>query len=971
MKDQEIGGRTGAAPTEPDSAGRAPEELDGGPRASSSRARSDEILPPGTVVDRFIVHRALGMGGAGVVYAAHDPELDRTIALKLLLRELADRADARARFLREAQALARLSHPNVISVYDVGTARGYPFIAMEYIQGQTFADWAASSRASWSEIVSVLVKAGRGLAAAHAAGLIHRDFKPTNLLVSVDGRVVVTDFGLAQAVTNADADAAPQGDHAGRSSALAESITRTGSVLGTPAYMAPEQQRGEPADARADQFSFCVSLYEAVFREHPFLRTSQDAPGREGTAPRPSDARGVPLWLQRTMQRGLSAKPEDRYPNMDGLLSALNRGPARRRRLRQLALAAVAVAVAVGGLALGVGAITEPRAESCTGAREQVTGIWNLAVAAGVRTAFATTARPHAGMTADRVAERLDGYTSQWAAMHRAACVANARGEQSPDLLDRRMACLGRRLAQVGTLLDQFVHRADGDLVDRAVDAVAHLEPLASCADAAALLSIAPPPADPVRRARAIELEHQTDRADLELVVGRAQAAMDSARAVVAAERAVDYASLAARAGRVLGRSLENLGRPAEARAALIDARRRAESAGDTRLALHLLSDLVFVIGVREQHFAEADLLGQLAEAALDRPDLRDDREARAWLLLALGHLATKEGHGDRAIELDRELVAIRRQTTPSSPEDVARAEEELGIALTNAGRHDEARQHYVESLATRRRLYGEDHPQTANVHLNLGTSYQEQGNEAEARRHYLAALDFFQRVPEYQGHPALLNNLGNLERTAGHLELARGYHEAALAMRLRQFGPEHPDVAMSLQNLGNLQNDLGDPAEALALHRRALAIKEKTLGTKHRSYATALASVGEDLRQLGRAAESLTYQEQSLEILRATGKDHPVIGVVLAHQGFALLDLGRRREAIAVLEGALPKIPASSPERARAAFALARALEPLRPRSQRVRALADEALATFTAVHDHRDRDQVTAYLARAGQAP
>jgi serine/threonine protein kinase len=271
VKDQETGGRSGAAPTEPDSAtGQAPE----GPRLSSPRARSDEILPPGTVVDRFIVHRALGMGGAGVVYAAHDPELDRTIALKLLLRELADRADARARFLREAQALARLSHPNVISVYDVGTAKGYPFIAMEYIQGQTFADWTANSDASWSEIVSVLVKAGRGLAAAHAAGLIHRDFKPANLLVSVDGRVVVTDFGLAQAM-KADADASPQGtsNQAGRNSALAESITRTGGVLGTPAYMAPEQQRGEPADARADQFSFCVSLYEAVFREHPFLRT--------------------------------------------------------------------------------------------------------------------------------------------------------------------------------------------------------------------------------------------------------------------------------------------------------------------------------------------------------------------------------------------------------------------------------------------------------------------------------------------------------------------------------------------------------------------------------------------------------------------------------------------------------------------------------------------------------------------------
>ncbi len=235
----------------------------------------DEILGPGDLVGRFIVHRILGMGGAGVVYAAHDPELDRTIALKILRRELTERGDARARFLREAQALARLSHPNVISVYDVGAAEGRVFIAMEYIHGQTFADWVARSDPSWLEIVAVLVKAGRGLSAAHAAGLIHRDFKPANLLVGVDGRVVVTDFGLARAVMEADAEADSSAARAlPRSSAFADSITRTGATQGTPAYMAPEQHQGQPADARADQFSFCVTLHEALYREHPFLPLS-------------------------------------------------------------------------------------------------------------------------------------------------------------------------------------------------------------------------------------------------------------------------------------------------------------------------------------------------------------------------------------------------------------------------------------------------------------------------------------------------------------------------------------------------------------------------------------------------------------------------------------------------------------------------------------------------------------------------
>ncbi len=217
------------------------------------------MLAPGSIVGRFIVHRALCAGGAGIVYAAHDPELDRTIALKVLRRELADRPDSRARFLREAQALARLSHPNVISVYDVGAAEGRVFIAMEYIHGQTFADWVASAQPSWSEALRVLIKAGHGLAAAHAARLIHRDFKPSNLLVGVDGRAVVTDFGLARTVVEADADVDPgsAGPEApSRSSAFAGSITSTGAVQGTPDYMAPEQEQGRPADARADQFSF-------------------------------------------------------------------------------------------------------------------------------------------------------------------------------------------------------------------------------------------------------------------------------------------------------------------------------------------------------------------------------------------------------------------------------------------------------------------------------------------------------------------------------------------------------------------------------------------------------------------------------------------------------------------------------------------------------------------------------------------
>jgi eukaryotic-like serine/threonine-protein kinase len=940
-------------------------------------------LAPGAVVGRFIVHRMLGTGGAGVVYAAHDPDLDRTIALKVLHRELADRADARARFLREAQALARLSHPNIISVYDVGSADGCTFIAMEYIAGQTFAEWVASSAPSWSEIVDVLVKAGRGLAAAHAAGLIHRDFKPANLLVGVDGRVMVTDFGLAREVVEADPDAGPRTDREPRGSVFAQSITRTGAVQGTPAYMAPEQHHGRPADARADQFSFCVTLYEAVFRAHPFPPrpspspaqqppTTGDEPGaataheppHSALAPAPSDARGAPVWLLRAAQRGLSPRPEDRHADMNRLLAALTREPLRRRRRIQLGLAVLALAVTVG-LGVRLAAVRDPTEDSCTGGAEQRSRVWNPAVAHQVKAAFSASARPYGPSSAQRVAERLDDYTHDWATMHRAACLATARGEQSPDLLDRRMVCLSRRLAQVGALLELFVRRADGELVDRALTMVANLEPLPACADSAALLARIASPADPVRRVQVSALERQVDRAELDRHTGRAQAAADAARAALEAGRTLDHPPLDAQAGRVLGRALEDLSRPVEARQALVLAQRAAERAGDARLAAHILIDLTKVVGLREKRSAEGQLLGQLAEAALERPELQADSRLRARLLEALGGIAAEVGDGKRALDLLRQVHAIHTRAVPASPDDVASAAEQLGAALSNMGHHTEAGVRYREALEIRQRVLGADHPLIANLHITMGATYMEEsGDAAQARAHLLAALAILERVPTYRSYPALLHNLATLENIVGNHDQARRYHEAALEVRQRQLGPDHLDVAVSLLGLGDVHYATGDFAQALEVHRRALAIYERNAATDHAYYGAALSTTGEDLRRLDDAAGSLPYQERALQILGDRLSAHLIVGYVQAHHGLALFDLGRRREAIPKLEHALELIPPGEVTRARAAFALARGLAPRGPLTQRARELAREALAIFTAVRAAGEQDQVAAYL-------
>jgi eukaryotic-like serine/threonine-protein kinase len=985
VKDRAANDRERLPRTDPDGMPRGDEAGELGRPGASGRDRIDAPVSPGTVVGRFIVHRALGMGGAGVVYAAHDPELDRTIALKILHSELADHPDSRARFVREAQALARVSHPNVIAVYDIGVADERTFIAMEYIAGRTFADWVASSRPSWPAILAVLLQAGRGLVAAHAAGLVHRDFKPGNLLVGKDGRVVVTDFGLARTVVEAEPPTreAPA-DPLARNRALASSITRTGTVQGTPAYMAPEQRQGSPGDTRSDQFSFCVTLHEALFGEHPFLSASSSSQASpvESTAERkdplaeripraPSDARGVPLWVQRAIQRGLRWRPEERHPDMDSLLVALGRAPVLRRRPVQLGLALGAAGIA-GAIALGLAVPQDSREESCSGGHRQLSAVWNPSVAAQVRAAFMATGRSHAAASAARVAEQVEGHIGGWAQMHRSTCLATLRGEQSPELLDRRMACLDRRLAQVGALVDLFVHRTDGELVDGALEVVADLEPLTTCADSTALLARAALPVDPVRRARVSELERQTDRADLERQAGRPAAAAEGARAVLDAERGLDDAPLAARAGRVLGRSLEDMGQPAQAREAMMRANRLAERAGDARLGAHLLIDLVFVVGVREQRHAEAHLLTELAEGALESSELRGDQAMRARMLEALGGLANDEGHGDRAIELLTELLAIRRRSS-ASPIEVARTESMLGNALASTGRSREARAHYLEALAIRRRVLGEDHPDTANTHGNLGATYMEvEGNAAEARKHYLIQLATLQRIPTHRAYPSLLSNLGGLESIVGNYDKAREYHQAALEVRRRQLGPDHPAVATSLYNLGDVFAEIGDIGQALSLHRQALAIREKRLGSEHPSYALSLAAIGEDLRRSGRPREAVTYLERALAIQTPRLGESYVVGFTLSYLGRALLDLGRRRDALPKLERAMTLIPPAQSERAHTAFALARALDPGGPRSARTRALAEQALEIFTALRATRDRDRVAAYLVsrRVGRA-
>ncbi|MDQ3265255.1 MAG: serine/threonine protein kinase, partial [Myxococcota bacterium] len=309
---------------------------------SSASGTARAFLPRGTAIGHYVLLEPLGAGGMGSVYAAYDAKLDRRVALKLLHPD-GQGAEHAARLEREARAMARISHPNVLSVHELGNDAGRRFITMELVDGWTLGDWLGLERRGWRQVLASFRAAGAGLAAAHAAGLVHRDFKPANVLVSNDGRVRVTDFGLVR--LRGEPTLAPNSDAAPAAPGESHALTQEGSLLGTPRYMAPEQLAGEEATLHCDQFSFCVALYEALYGAHPFgahsLATLLEAM-RAGPPPRPPAASQVPRGIHQALRRGLSHRPQDRWPGMPELLVELARDPGPRRRRLLLGGGAVA-----------------------------------------------------------------------------------------------------------------------------------------------------------------------------------------------------------------------------------------------------------------------------------------------------------------------------------------------------------------------------------------------------------------------------------------------------------------------------------------------------------------------------------------------------------------------------------------------------------------------------------------------------
>ncbi|HTE50212.1 MAG TPA: serine/threonine-protein kinase [Kofleriaceae bacterium] len=930
---------------------------------------------PGQRFGRYTILEQLGAGGMSVVYAAHDPDLDRQVALKILRPEPAaeagssssssskaeeytvrldragnERDPVRERLLSEGRALARLSHPNLIAVFEVGTVGDQVFLSMEHVAGISLGRWlAASPDRPWRQVLSVFAQAGRGLAAAHAAGLVHGDFKPDNVVIEESTlRARVVDFGLARA--------------AGTRSA--------GDVLGTPRYMAPEQRAGRAIDARADQYAFAVALHEALHGRHP----DPAMDGARHPAAGAADPRGrVPARIDRALARALAVDPADRFGSMAALLARLEpRLVGRGVAVAAAALVASATALTITLFPGGAG----EEAARCNGGPARLAGSWDAAHRAALERGFAGSGRPHAAVSARHASEALDRYAAAWLAMHREACLASARGEQSVDLLDRRMACLDRRLAQLRGRTDLLTRQPDGDVVDHALDLV-DLAPLSECADAEALLTRTAPPADPTRRREALAIEELVDRATLASKAGRGTEALRDATAAVTRARALDHPPVTARANLALSIALEDADRQREAEQALHDGVAAAERAGDDALAATILVRMVFVVGSSQLRAAEGRTLARLAEAALGRAGDRADPDLRARLQTAVGSVALQEGKLDEAEAVLTQALDLSRELLGPDDLRVAATENILANALNRHGKYDEARAHYLAALAIRRKVLGDSHPRTAGLYQNLGNLETAERRYDDARRHFEQALAIQSRSPD-DSTANSREGLGNIAAMTGEFAQAIRYHEEALAERRARLGPDHPSVALSLHNLGDIYVSDGKPAQALPLLREAAALQRRTLGETHHRYGGTLAIIGEALLQSGHPAESVTTLEEAASILtRALGEDHPTALQARGALAVARLALARRSrggsrraidQPIAELEHVAPRLPENDADGARFRFALARELVAAGRDRARALDLAGRARRTFDATHRPRQRDEVDRWLARSG---
>jgi tetratricopeptide (TPR) repeat protein len=771
----------------------------------------------GTEIGRYLVSSLLGAGAMGAVYAGYDPELDRRVAIKLVHdRGGPDDAAHQDRLRLEARSMARLVHPNVVRIYDVGIHGARTFIAMELVEGRTLRRWLHETRRSPSEIREAFIAAGRGLSAAHEAGLVHGDFKPDNVLVAFDGRVEVGDFGLARPL-----------DQAG------VGVGGLLTVGGTPAYLAPEVLAGGSPSAASDQFAFCVALWEGLYESRPFEgRTPQqlleEIRSREPQTPlrREVDAR-----VRKALLKGLHPEPSARHASMSALLDALDRRP-RPWRL-----------VTAGTLALAALLVFGLRSTSvrCSGARAQLASTWSPAREAALAAAFHAAGLDAAWPSVDRA---LSDFAASWIEVETRSCIATrVEGNQSDEVLERRSRCLTRQRQVVSALGDLWL-RAPTAVLSKAPAAVASLPLPATCGGDGPLNAeklAAPPPA--IADLVAADQRRLAEVA-AQLAAGDPAAALALARDTAGSAAKLGYPPLEAEAALSLGRALQQHGDLDEAERTLNDAALASASARHEQALAESLVLLARFVGTMRARPDDAERLVARATPVVAH---LGDRKLSSDLEILRGDLLLDHGKPEAAqTALEAQLPVLEALVGADHPA-VAELQHDLFKVAHQLGRNAAARAHAEAEIRVLERAMPPGHIKLYPALTDLAAIEAEVGNLDSAHQLFERAWHLAEKN-QGPGGPLVASSLANLAvivERQGELTGAHDLFEHALQIALVSRGPASPVTAYLELQLGEMDWRAGETGKAIAHLRVAAERREKVFGRRHVDTVEALTVLG------------------------------------------------------------------------------------------------------------------------------
>lgn len=871
---------------------------------------------------RYTVLRELGRGAMGIVFACYDENLERKVAVKLLLTRSPEEKD-HLRLEREARGLARLSHPNVVQIHELGEHHGQLFLAMEFIVGDTLRGWLQGDRA-WRDTVEVLRQAGAGLAAAHAAGLVHRDFKPDNVMVGTDQRVRVLDFGLVRPISAA----APRGLDLDARVGPDPALTRAGAVMGTPAYMAPEGLDGEPASETSDQFSFCVAAFEALFGGRPFagttiatLMTSVEA----GVPTAVPDDSPVPRRLRAAIVRGLSADPTARWSDMSALLAEFDHALDVGRRSRRVAWTLGTLGPIVGAVAL-VASGGDAESKLCSFDASALFGTWDEAGRGALRSAFAMRGASDVEASVQAVDETLTAWGERWLAGQRRACEATrVVGNQSEAALDLRTNCFERQRREARALVE-LLTAPDGSGVTHAGELLERLPDTGICGDPRLAETSHPLPEDPKRREGILEVYGLLERARALGDTTRVAEADALVEQIGARAAHLDHVPLSVQAAAVIGERALWRHRVDEGVPIVREATAAAEIAGldETSATLRTLV-AVHVVGQWGSTELQAMVLEEAQTSVARIGRSADPRLMR--LDFARGALLFDSGDFEGALRACRQGMARAQEQGPYDA--VGRAQRQLGNILVELGRFGEAEQAYLDARASFERAWGSSSTWSgADIDLHLGLLELRRGRFDEAKRHLQVAREGLAQLVDPGD-----SDLDLLELSEAKLALTRGDLKRAAqgAERVLDIGADDLRRAEAWEMLGVIRFYQRDMSASLDAYRRALPYHLATRGSDHPTVGMNYSNTGETLVALGDHAGAQTAFADALTILeRALPAEHLDLALPYKGRAQSRLALGEPELAVVDLERALSlhvRTPAEPLERADVEFTLAQAL--------------------------------------------